>query len=112
MRAVWHAQVTNNVSRAEQLSTQADDLEEMIAKEFQDKSSQVVMFQAGETLDLSREDMGVITVSQSISALGMIERYERLGSGWYAAAAALDTRTTTAGVPACCGGHWRCGVSL
>jgi hypothetical protein len=31
------------------------------------------MFQQGETLDLSREDMGIITVSQSISSLGMIE---------------------------------------
>jgi hypothetical protein len=34
---------------------------------------QVVMFQRGETLDLSREDMGIITVSQSISSLGIIE---------------------------------------
>ena len=66
--------MTNNASRAEQLSSQADDLEEMIAKEFQDKSSQVVLFQQGETLDLSREDMGIITVSQSIASLGMIER--------------------------------------
>ncbi len=31
------------------------------------------MFQQGETRDLSREDMGIITVSQSISTLGMIE---------------------------------------
>jgi hypothetical protein len=31
------------------------------------------MFQQGETLDLSREDMGIITVSQSISTLGIIE---------------------------------------
>ena len=31
------------------------------------------MFQQGATLDVSREDMGIITVSQSVISLGMIE---------------------------------------
>ena len=33
----------------------------------------MVLFQQGATLDASREDMGIITVSQSISTLGIIE---------------------------------------
>jgi hypothetical protein len=33
----------------------------------------VVLFQKGATLDVSREDMGIITVSQAISNLGTIE---------------------------------------
>ncbi len=32
-----------------------------------------MLFQQGATLDASREDMGIITVSQSISTLGIIE---------------------------------------
>ena len=63
----------NNTSKAEMLHQQADDLEEAMAKEFADKSAHVVMFQQGETLDASREDMGVITVSQSMGSLGLIE---------------------------------------
>lgn len=39
--AQFLAEVTNNAGRAEQLSQQADDLEEMIAKEFADRSAQV-----------------------------------------------------------------------
>jgi hypothetical protein len=39
--AQFLAEVTNNAGRAEQLSQQADDLEEMLAKEFADRSAQV-----------------------------------------------------------------------
>ena len=63
----------NNTVRSEQLGGQADDLEEAIAKEFNEKSSHVVMFQQGSTLDSSREDMAVITVTQSLANIGAIE---------------------------------------
>jgi hypothetical protein len=63
----------NNTAKSEQLGQQADDLEEAIAKEFNDKSSHVVMFQQGSSLDSSREDMAVITVTQSLSNIGAIE---------------------------------------
>ena len=66
-------QVTNNVAKAETLTQQADDLEESVAKEFAEKSSNFVMFQQSDMLDSSREDMGIITVSQSMGSLGMIE---------------------------------------
>ena len=44
-----------------------------MAKEFAEKSSNFVMFQQSDMLDSSREDMGIITVSQSMGSLGMIE---------------------------------------
>jgi hypothetical protein len=63
----------NNGAKAEQLTQQADDLEEAIAKEFTEKSANVVMFQQGTSLDASREDLAIITVAQSLTNLGVIE---------------------------------------
>ena len=71
--SIPHWQVMNNSARAEQLTQQADDIEETMAKEFAEKSSNVVMFQQGTALDASREDLGLITVTQSLSNLGAIE---------------------------------------
>ena len=63
----------NNTARAEQLTQQADDIEETMAKEFAEKSSNVIMFQQGAALDASREDLGLVTVTQSLSNIGAIE---------------------------------------
>ena len=66
-------QVVNNPGKAEQLQQHADDLEEAIAKEFAEKSSHVVLFQLGDPLDASREDVAVIGVSQTLESLGTIQ---------------------------------------
>ncbi len=66
-------QVMNNYARAEQLSQQADDIEDAMAKELTEKSSNVVLFQQGASLDASQEDVAVIMVSQSLVNIGVIE---------------------------------------
>ena len=66
----------NNTARAEQLTQQVGDIEDMMAKEFAERSSNVVMFQqgtAGTSLDASREDLGLITVTQTLANLGAVE---------------------------------------
>ena len=65
--------MANNAGKAELLTQQADDLEEVVAKELADKSANVVMFDKGASLDASRDDMGIITVSQSLRTLGIID---------------------------------------
>ena len=63
----------NNNVKAEALHQQADDLEEASAKEFAEKSAHFIMCQRSDMLDSSRDDMAIVTISQSMSTLGLIE---------------------------------------
>ena len=61
--------MTNNASRAELLTQQADDLEEMISKEFADKSSQVWAARASKECSLwllTQADCTTVTVAESV----------------------------------------------
>ena len=66
-------QVMNNGAKAEALQQQADDLEEASAKEFAEKSAHFIMCQRSDILDGSREDMAIVSVSQTMESLGLIE---------------------------------------
>jgi hypothetical protein len=63
----------NNPGRADKLYQQAEDIEHVTSQEMNKRGERLLLFQQGETLDSSREDVGIITVSQSMANLGMIE---------------------------------------
>jgi hypothetical protein len=66
-------QVANNPDLAAELSRRADEQTEVVTKEMDDQSAHVVMFQHTGPLDPSREDVGVITVSQNTANIGTVE---------------------------------------
>ena len=66
-------QVAHDTGKAEKLNAQADEVDDSVAKEFAEKSANVVMFEEGILLDVSREDMGMVAVSQAVSTLGRIQ---------------------------------------
>ena len=72
---VLYLQVMNNHVKAEHLSQQADDIEEAAAKTLAEKSANIVMFQQDniESVDASRDDTAVITVTLSLSNIGVID---------------------------------------
>ena len=70
---VCHWQVLNDPGKAEELLQQADDVDAAAAVDLADRSSQLLMFQAGNALDTTRDDLAVVTVSQSLASIGVIE---------------------------------------
>ena len=67
------AQVMNDSAKADTLLQQANDLEEASAKEFAEKSAHFIMCQRSDILDGSREDMAIVSVSQTGETMGLIE---------------------------------------
>ena len=63
----------NNEYKAEQLHQAADDIETTKAAEAAERSSQMALFQPCGAIDASREDLAVISVSQAIANIGVIE---------------------------------------
>jgi hypothetical protein len=71
--------VSNHKLKADRLVQQADDVEDALSKEHADVDAAVVLFQKGAMLDASRDDVGVITIGQTPSDLGIILTVNTVG---------------------------------
>jgi hypothetical protein len=72
--------VSNHKLKADRLVQQADDVEDALSKEHADVDAAVVLFQKGAILDASRDDVGVITIGQTPSDLGIILTVNTVGT--------------------------------